>query len=102
MDPSSLKAVPMVFAGWLRYLMAVDDNGESFELSPDPLLDECRKYVENPCDIDKLLGRKDIFGVDLFEAGLSDKVKEYYLKLTMGKGSVRNVLKSLVFEEKII
>jgi fructuronate reductase len=102
LDISSLKVVPLVFALWLRYLQAIDDNGNAFELSPDPLLDECRKYVENPCDIDKLLSRKDIFGVDLFEAGLSDKVKEYYSKLTMGKGSVRNVLKSLVFQEKII
>ena len=95
LDINSLKVVPLVFALWLRYLQAIDDNGNAFELSPDPLLDECRKYVENPSDIDKLLSRKDIFGVDLFEAGLSDKVKEYYSKLTMGKGSVRNVLSSL-------
>ena len=26
-------------AWWLRYLMAIDDNGEAFELSADPLLD---------------------------------------------------------------
>ena len=38
-DIKNLKLIPLVFAGWLRYLMAVDDNGEKFELSPDPLLE---------------------------------------------------------------
>ena len=34
-----LKMIPLVFAGWLRYLMGVDDQGQSFELSPVPLVD---------------------------------------------------------------
>lgn len=28
-DIKNLKLIPLVFAGWLRYLMAVDDNGEN-------------------------------------------------------------------------
>lgn len=40
-----LKRIPLVFAGWLRYLMAVDDSGNAFELSPDPLLNTVRPYV---------------------------------------------------------
>jgi fructuronate reductase len=31
-----LVAVPLVFAGWLRYRDGVDDSGNTFELSPDP------------------------------------------------------------------
>ena len=27
LDVASLKLIPLVFAGWLRYLMAVDDAG---------------------------------------------------------------------------
>ena len=45
-DVADLKLIPLVFAGWLRYLMAVDDAGNAFELSPDPLLDTVCPYVE--------------------------------------------------------
>ena len=38
---SDLKLIPLVLAGWLRYLMAVDDNGLPFQLSPDPMLNTC-------------------------------------------------------------
>ena len=82
--------VPLVFALWLRYLQAIDDNGNTFELSPDPLLDECKALA-----IDDILHRTDIFGVDLFEAGLAPKVKEYFNQLTAGNGAVRKLLQSL-------
>ena len=29
--------IPLVIAGWLRYLMGIDDEGKDFEVSPDPL-----------------------------------------------------------------
>jgi fructuronate reductase len=48
-----------------------------------------------PSDVDALLHRKEIFGVDLFEAGLAGKVKEYFAKLNSGKGSVRKLLKEI-------
>ena len=38
-DMSQLKLIPFVFAGWCRYLMGVDDAGQPFEVSPDPMLD---------------------------------------------------------------
>ena len=45
MSLDELKMIPLVFAGWIRYLMAVNDNGEAYELSPDPLLDTACTYV---------------------------------------------------------
>nr|MCR5621093.1 mannitol dehydrogenase family protein [Treponema sp.] len=102
---SDLKVVPLVFALWLRYLMAVDDEGKAFELSPDPLFEELRKYVagiqlatdaESAVKaVEALLHRKEIFGVDLFEAGLADAVTSSFTKLIAGKGAVRKLLKSL-------
>ncbi len=44
-DLKQLKLIPLVFAGWLRYLTGIDDEGRTFELSPDPLLDELCPYV---------------------------------------------------------
>ena len=82
--------------------MAIGDDGEAFELSPDPLLEECRKYVagiklggSDVSAIEPLLHRAEIFGVDLFEAGLAEKVKEDFAQLIAGKGAVRKVLQSL-------
>ena len=45
LNTADLKLIPLVFAGWLRYLMGVDDNGKTFDLSPDPLLETVCPYV---------------------------------------------------------
>ena len=97
---SDLKLIPLVFAGWLRYLMAVDDNGNAFKPSSDPLLAELSPYLKdvtwNDPDAEKkirpVLARKEIFGVDLAEAGLLDLVVSYFKELITGEGAVRKTL----------
>lgn len=99
---TDLKYIPLVFAGWLRYLLAVDDNGKPFTLSPDPLLDHLKKIVEGislgdkgPFD-DKLkpvLSDASIFGVNLYEVGLAEQVLGYFEELVEGPGAVRATLK---------
>ena len=68
----SLEVIPLVEALWLRYLMGIDDNGQKFELSPDPLLNEVCPVVANVklgqkfdvhATVEPLLKRADIFGV---------------------------------------
>ncbi len=104
LDVQDLKLIPLVFAGWLRYLMAVDDEGNAFELSADPLIDTVKPVVDkinlgsniSAKEAEEILrpvmSNKAIFGVDLFEAGLSDTVIGYFLELIAGKGAVRNTL----------
>ena len=100
LNVQDLKLIPLVHAGWLRYLMAVDDKGEAFEPSPDPLLGMAQEYVkdfrlgEKPdcAKLEGLLRNKTIFGVDLVEAGLADKVCAYFTELTAGPGAVRATL----------
>ena len=98
---SSLKMIPLVFAGWLRYLMAVDDNGTAFEPSPDPLLSTLRpifascRLGDMPQDLsflDALLSNESIWGVNLFAVGLADLVKDYFKELTAGPGAVNATL----------
>lgn len=110
---SELKFIPLVFAGWLRYLMAVDDEGNAFELSPDPLLEYlCPKLGSFKLGQDispsqasnilrPILSDAKIFGVDLYEAGLADLVSEYFVKLIAGKGAVLDTLKTLLEGEVI-
>ena len=105
LDTADLKMIPLVFAGWLRYLMAVDDKGEAFGLSPDPLLDTVCPYVrdiklgENVDTASKLrpvLEDKKIFGVNLYEVGMAELVCSYFRELTAGPGAVRTVLEKYV------
>ena len=101
LNVSSLKMIPLVFAGWLRYLMAVDDNGTAFEPSPDPMLPTLRPIFAScrpgdmPQDLsflDALLSNESIWGVDLFAVGLADLVKDYFKELTAGPGAVNATL----------
>lgn len=105
LDVKELKLIPLVFAGWLRYLMAIDDAGNTYELSPDPLLDTVYPYVaglrleqeqEVETAVAPLLRMKQIFGVDLYEVGLANKVCNYLKELTKGVGAVRDTLKKYV------
>ena len=105
LNVADLKLIPLVFAGWLRYLMAIDDNGNVFTLSPDPLLDAVTPYVagytlsEEPKDLsalDALLRNEKIFGVDLIAIGMADQVKAYFAELSAGVGAITRTLEKYV------
>lgn len=102
---ADLTFIPLVFAGWLRYLMAVDDNGNLFELSPDPLLDALRLHFEtislgNNSEIEAtlkpILEMESIFGVNLYEVNLAELVLQYFKEMIAGTGAVRETLKKYV------
>jgi fructuronate reductase len=96
-----LKLIPLVQAGWLRYLLGVDDKGAAFEVSPDPLYDSLKaqlKGVTLGAKVDSailkpILSDKAIFGVDLYEVGLGERVEGYFAELNAGAGAVRATLK---------
>ena len=98
-DVSGLVAIPLVIAGWLRYLLAVDDKGEAFEPSPDPLLADLRAQLAgislgetDPAKIHEavspILSNAEIFSLDLYEAGLGEKIEGMFAELNAGPGAV--------------
>lgn len=102
LETADLKLIPLVLAGWCRYLMGVDDMGREFPLSPDPLLAEIRPVVkgirlgdQGPFDeaLKPLLSNRKIFGADLYVAGLAGRVAGYFGELAAGPGAVRETLK---------
>lgn len=104
-DVNDLKVIPVVFAGWLRYLMAVDDNGNAFELSPDPKLEALLPYMKQitlGCNVDvetilqPLLSDSMIFGVNLYEVGMASKVCDYFKQMIVGVGAVRTTLSKIL------
>lgn len=105
LDVNSLKLIPLVYAGWLRYLMAVDDEGNAFTPSSDPLLDTATPYVagyelsaakKDLSQLDGLLVNEKIFGVNLIEIGMADLVKTYFAELSAGKGAIKATLEKYV------
>jgi fructuronate reductase len=102
LNVKDLTFIPLAIAGWCRYLMAIDDEGNIFELSPDPMLESLTKIVadiklgkaENVHEtLIKILTNKSIFGVDLYEVGLGEKIETYFKELIAGKGAIRSTLK---------
>ena len=101
-DAASLNAIPLAIAGWLRYLLGVDDNGNTMAVSPDPMqeplqaaLSGIRLGVPESAEgkLDAILANPNLFGVSLIEAGLADKVKGFFAELIAGPGAVRATLK---------
>ena len=104
-DLNSLVSIPLAIAGWLRYLLAIDDNGNAFEVSADPLKDELQAKLsgiefgkpETVTDqLDGILSNASIFGSDLTKTVLADKIKAYFKAEIAGAGAVRKTLHEAV------
>lgn len=107
LDVHDLKLIPLVLAGWCRYLLGVDDNGNQFEVSPDPMLEVLKEKLAGvelgqtgPFHevLQPILSDKKIFAVDLYEAGLGETVEAYFAELMTGPGAVRATLKKHLAE----
>ena len=101
LDVSALRAIPLVLAGWCRYLVGVNDNFDAFTLSPDPMLSVLKPLFADvipgsDADYEKvllpLLSNAAIFGIDLYEAGLAGRVTEYFTMMMTGPGAIRKTL----------
>lgn len=93
--------VPLVLAGWLRYLTGVDDDGERFALSPDPLMEYLKEFTDplalgtpdfNENKLMPLLKNSDIFAVDLYDAELAGGVIAHLREMLRGPGAVRHTI----------
>ncbi len=106
LDHHSLKMIPAIFAGWCRYLMGIDDDGNKFEVSPDPMLEAVVPYVDGLTlsentegygeKIRPILQNTTIFGLDLYAAGMGEKIEKLFEDMCKGKGAVRATLKNCI------
>jgi fructuronate reductase len=102
---SDLKLIPLVFAGWLRYLLGINDQGELFEVSPDPNYESLKTALFGinlgqtgsfHSKLEPILSNPAFFGVNLYEAGLGEKVEGLFSQMLAGKGAVRQTLKLIL------
>ena len=105
LDKSNLVLIPLTLAGYARYLKGIKDDGTSFDCSPDPMLEELQAIVapleigkanQDWSPLKKLYSRKDVFGLDLYEAGLGEQIEGMVKELFAGNGAVRNTLHKYV------
>ena len=101
-DATKLQAIPLAIAGWIRYLLGVDDNGNAFERSQDPMLAELDEKLNeirfgDPESVGNklhpILSNANIFGCDLYEAGIGERIEGYVKEMLTGAGAVRATLK---------
>ena len=104
---SELKLIPLVIAGWLRFLLAVDDNGNPFEISPDPMAGFFQDELKEACisygmtesvkgRLHKILSNETVFGIDINKTGLTPVIESYLDNLIKENGAVRKTLHNAV------
>lgn len=104
-----LTGIALAIAGWLRYLLEIDDEGNHFDLAPDPMIPELQKMMsdidfETPDSVQNhlrpILSNANIFGCDLYEAGLGNRIEQMFKEEIAGPGAVRKTLKKYLDKEE--
>ena len=100
-NPADLVGIPLALAGWLRYLLAVDDTGAPMACSDDPRLQELQAALQTvkfgepdslKDQIKPILSDASLFGTDLVQVGLAGKITEMFREELKGPGAVRETL----------
>ncbi|MCL2412332.1 MAG: mannitol dehydrogenase family protein [Treponema sp.] len=101
---ADLKFIPLVFAGWLRYLLGINDEGKPFEVSPDPNYDnlasallgiELGQTGSFRSKLEPILSNPAYFGVNVYEYGLGERVEDLFTQMLASPGAVRQVLSKI-------
>ena len=98
LNSADLTGIPLAIASWCRYLLAVDDEGRPFTLSPDPMAEELTgalssiRLGDKTGDISAILSNSQIFGCSLKEAGLDNKIQEMFNRMIAGPGALKKTL----------
>lgn len=97
-NASRLKAIPLGIAGWLRYMLAVDDEGREYELAPDPMKEEIQEQLKGIVvgqpetftdQLRAILSNERIFYVNIYETGLGETIETMFREMLAGPGAVR-------------
>ena len=104
LDVTDLTYIPLAIAGWLRYLLAVDDSCKPMECSSDPMLNTLQKQLAGvrlgePASasdqvLAPILSNPALFAADLCQVGLAGKIGGMLREMLAGPGAVRRTLES--------
>ena len=98
-----LEGIPLAIAAWLRYLLAVDDEGKEIPVSPDPMQADLQTALSGvtfgkPETADgalkPILSNPVIFATNLYETPLAEKIERNFREMLV-PGGVRESLKKI-------
>ena len=93
-----LTAIPLGIAGWFRYMLGIDDQGNSYTLAPDPMAEELTRAFQDIVigkpetfkdQLKPILSNEKIFFTDLYKNGLGEKIEGFFREMIAGKGAVK-------------
>ena len=102
-----LTAVPLGIAGWLRYMMGIDDSGNGYVLAPDPMNDEISAALSTVRigepdtlkeQLKSILSNESVFHTNLYSAGLGEKIEGYLRSMIAGRGAVMDTVTRVIGE----
>lgn len=102
LNPADLTAIPLAIATWCRYLLGIDDAGKEFTLSPDPLLETLQETLAGvslgaqTSNVKAILSNESIFGINLYEIGVGEKIEGMFHEMLAGPGAVRKTLEKYI------
>lgn len=104
-DASRLTAIPLGIAGWLRYMLGVDDEGNTYELAPDPMNEEIQEQFKDIVvgkpetftnQLKSILSNERVFFTDLYKDGVGEKIETMFREMLAGAGAVKATIHKYV------
>ena len=104
-NASRLTAIPLGIAGWLRYMLAVDDEGRDYELAPDPMNEELQEQFKDIVvgqpetfkdQLKPILSNERLFFTDLYKDGVGEKIEDMFREMIAGPGAVKATIHKYV------
>ena len=86
-------------------MLAVDDEGNKFELAPDPMNEEITEQLGDIVigkpetlknQLKPILSNERLFFTDLYEAGVGEKIEDMFREMIAGPGAVKATIHKYV------
>ena len=86
-------------------MLGVDDEGNKFELAPDPMNEALQDHVKEIAagkpetftdQLKPILSNERLFFTDLYKAGVGEKIEDMFREMLAGPGAVRATIHKYV------
>ena len=101
-EGEALTGVAIAIAGWLRYLLGLDDRLNPFEISPDPRLAELQSALAGiqigesvpEGALNPILSDPALFPIDLSASPLGKKIARIFSEMCASVGAIRAAIQT--------
>ena len=103
--PEVIKCIPTLLAVRQYEIIVLDDEGNKFELAPDPMNEELQEQFKDIVvgkpetfkdQLKPILSNERLFFTDLYKDGVGEKVEDMFREMIAGPGAVRATIHKYV------